>query len=121
MISNNELTSSRVRNFKKMKKRRIVFVIGVTYHTPLKTLSKIPKIMKEVIGGIKKTTFDRSHFKSFGDFSLNFETVYYLESNDYKEYMNTQQKTNLAVVKAFEKEKVEIAFPTQTLYLHRQE
>lgn len=120
VISNNELTSSRVRNFKKMKKRRIVFAIGVSYATPHKTLSKIPKIMKKAIAPIKKTAFDRSNFATFGDFSLNFETVYYLESNNYAEYMNTQEKINLAVVEAFEKEKIEIAFPTQTIYLHKQ-
>lgn len=120
VVSNNELTSSRVRNFKRMKKRRVVFVLGVSYHTPHKILKKIPKLMKAVVGGVKKTTFDRSNFASFGDFSLNFETVYYLESNDYTEYMNTQQKINLAVVEAFEKEGIEIAFPTQTVYLHRE-
>ncbi|MBU0706554.1 mechanosensitive ion channel family protein [Patescibacteria group bacterium] len=119
VISNNELTSSRVRNFKRMKKRRIVFALGVSYGTPHKILGKIPKIMKDVIQGVKKTTFDRSHFKAFGDHSLDFETVYYLESNDYTEYMNTQQKINLALVKAFEKEAIEIAYPTQTIYLHQ--
>ncbi len=119
VISNNELTSSRVRNFKKMKKRRIVFTIGVSYSTAHKTLSKIPNIMKKAISPIKKTVFDRSNFATFGDFSLNFETVYYLESNNYAEYMNTQEKINLAVIEAFEKEKIEIAFPTQTLYVHK--
>jgi small-conductance mechanosensitive channel len=120
VVSNNELTSSRVRNFKRMKKRRVVFMLGVSYHTPHKILKKIPKIMKNVVGSVKKTTFDRSNFASFGDFSLNFETVYYLESNDYNEYMNTQQKINLAVVEAFEKEGIEIAFPTQSIYLHQE-
>ena len=75
--------------------------------------------MKELISGIKKTKFDRSHFQSFGDHALNFETVYYLESNNYAEYMDTQQKINLAVVSAFEKDGVEIAFPSTTVYLHK--
>ena len=119
VISNNELTSTRVRNFKRMKKRRVVFVIGVSYHTPHKILKKIPKIMKKAIDAVKKTTYDRSNFSTFGDFSLNFETVYYLESNNYAEYMNTQEKINLAVIEAFEKEKIEIAFPSQTVYLHK--
>lgn len=120
VISNNELTSTRVRNFKRMKKRRIVFLIGVTYGTPHKLLAKIPRVLKETIQAIKKTTFDRSHFAGFGAYSLNFETVYYLESSDYKEYMDTQQKINLAIVKAFEKDGVQIAFPTQTIHLHQE-
>ena len=119
VISNNELTSTRIRNFRRMKKRRVVFIIGVTYSTPHKVLKKIPDIMEKAIKPIKKTTFDRSNFASFGDFSLNFETVYYLESNNYKEYMDTQEKINLAVVEAFEQERIEIAFPTQTIHLHQ--
>jgi len=118
VISNNELTSSRVRNFKKMKKRRIVFQIGVSYHTPHKTLKRIPGMMKKLIGTIKKTTFDRSHFQSFGDHALNYETVYYVASGNYTEYMDTQQKINLAVVEAFEKAGIDIAFPSTTVYLH---
>jgi len=120
VISNNELTISHVRNFKKMKKRRVVFEIGVAYGTPSAVLKKIPKILKEAITAVKRTNFDRSNFKSFGDFSLNFETVYYLESNDYKEYMQTQEKINLAVVKGFADSKIEIAFPTQTIHLHKE-
>lgn len=119
VISNNELTSTRIRNFRRMKKRRVVFMIGVAYSTPHKILKKIPAMLKKAINPIKKTTFDRSNFSSFGDFSLNFETVYYLESNNYKEYMSTQEKINLAVVEAFEKEGIEIAFPTQTIHLHQ--
>lgn len=119
VISNNELTSTSIQNFKRMKKRRVVFTIGVTYSTPHKVLKKIPKLLKDAMKSVKKTTFDRSNFKSFGASSLDFETVYYLESNDYKEYMNTQEKINLAVVEAFEKENIEIAFPTRTLYVHQ--
>ena len=119
VISNNELTSTRVQNFKRMKKRRVLFMIGVEYGTAHKILKKIPKLLKDAIKTVDKTTFDRSNFKSFGASSLDFETVYYLESNDYKEYMRTQEKINLAVVEAFEKEGIQIAFPTQTLYVHQ--
>jgi len=120
VISNNELTSTRVRNFKRMKKRRVVFMIGVTYSTPHKVLKRIPEIMEKAIDSVKKTTFDRSHFKAFGPHSLDFETVYFVESNDYKQYMDIQQKINLAVVDAFEKEGIAIAFPTQTIHVHQE-
>jgi len=120
VIANNELTSTRVRNFKQMKKRRIVFNIKVTYNTKPAKLNKIPKLIKEVIAKIKICTFDRAHLVEFGDFSLNFEIVYFLKSGDYKEYMDAQHKMNMAIIKTFEKEKIEMAFPTQTLHIHQQ-
>ena len=62
---------------------------------------------------------DRVHFKQFGDFSLNFEVVYYLKPGDYNAYMDTQQRINLAIKDAFEKEGIEMAFPTQTIFLNK--
>ena len=120
VVSNNELTSARVQNFKKMQKRRIDFGFGVTYDTPPAKLKKIPKMVKEVITKVKLADFDRAHFKKFGDSSLDFEVVYYANTADYNKYMDTQQKINLDIVSAFEKEKIEMAFPTRTIYLNQE-
>ncbi len=120
IFSNTDLTNSRVRNYKKMEKRRVAFTVGVTYDTGSQKLKKIPGIVREVIEGIKDTTFDRSHFASYGDFTLNFESVYYIEGSDYNKYMDVQQEINIKLYEAFEKEGVEFAFPTQTLYVNRQ-
>ncbi len=117
VIPNSEIVSARVQNFGKMPRRRVPFAVGVTYDTSKDRLNKIPGIIKEIIKKQKNTTFDRAHFKSFGDFSLNFEIVYYIESSDYNEYMDIQQKINLTIVEAFEKEKIEMAFPTQTIHV----
>ncbi|MBU4141177.1 MAG: mechanosensitive ion channel family protein, partial [Candidatus Omnitrophica bacterium] len=65
----------------------------------------------------KDTGFDRAHFFSYGDFSLIFETVYYVMSRDYNKYMDTQQEINFAIKKEFEARSIEFAYPTQTLYL----
>ena len=119
VVSNNELTSTRIHNFRKMNYRRIQFGFGVTYDTPTKTLEKIPKMVKNAVLSQKKTRFDRTHFKEFGDFSLNYEVVYYLDTTDYNEYMDTQQAINLALKREFEKEKIEFAFPTQTIELRK--
>ncbi len=119
IIPNSEIVSARVQNFGKMPRRRAPFSIGVTYNTPKDKLNKIPGIVEGIIKKQKNATFDRAHFKSFGDFSLNFEIVYYVESADYNEYMDIQQKINLAIVEAVEKEKIEMAFPTQTIHLEK--
>ncbi len=119
VISNNELTSTRIHNFGKMKERRVAFNIGATYETPTKKLEKIPAMVQKIIEAQKSTRFDRVHFKSFGDFSLNYEIVYFLESVDYVEYMDAQQAINLGIKRAFEKEGIEFAYPTQKVFVSK--
>ena len=116
IFSNKDLTDSRVHNFKRMERRRVVFSIGVIYQTTAEQLKMIPDIIKGIIENIEGATFDRSHFSAFGDFSLNFESVYYIAGPDYTEYMNRQQRIYLEIFEAFEKEGIEFAYPTQTLF-----
>jgi small-conductance mechanosensitive channel len=119
VFSNTDLTNSRVRNYKKMQKRRVVFKLGVTYQTPVKMLKKIPRIIEDIIKKVDDTIFDRAHFFSYGDFNLIFEVVYYVIGPDYNKYMNIQQEINFAIKEEFEKQKIEFAYPTQTLYLSK--
>jgi len=119
VISNKELTESRIHNYKRMEKRRIVFTFGVVYETPTEKLKKIPSIVKNIIDKIELADIDRVHFKEFGDFSLNFEVVYYLNTSDYKQYMDVQQEINLALKEEFEREGIEFAYPTQTIFLNK--
>ena len=65
------------------------------------------------------TAFDRAHFFSYGDFSLDFEVVYYVMSNDYNKYMDIQQEINFSIREEFEKRGIEFAYPTQTLYIEK--
>jgi len=75
IFSNTDLTNSRVRNYKRMEKRRVVFKLGVTYQTPLEKLKVIPGVIESVIKSVKDTTFDRAHFFSYGDFKLELEDI----------------------------------------------
>jgi len=119
IFSNKDLTNSRVRNFKRMQNRRVVFELGVTYDTELGRLKEIPSILKKIIDEVDQTQFDRAHFKAFGDFSLNFEVVYFVLSQDYNIYMDVHQAINFAVKEAFDARGIEFAFPTQTLYVQK--
>ena len=119
VLSNSDLTSSRIKNYKRMQKRRVVFHLGVTYQTSYDRLKEIPEVIKGTITGIGGTTFDRAHFSSYGDFSLNFEVVYYVLSSDYNKYMDIQQAINLTIYEEFEKRGIEFAYPTQTLFMEK--
>jgi len=119
IFSNTDLTNSRVRNYKRMEKRRVVFKLGVTYDTTYDKVKEIPQIIKNIIAGVKDTIFDRAHFFSYGDFNLVIEIVYYVIGADYNKYMDIQQEINLAIKQEFEKKGIEFAYPTQTLYVNK--
>jgi small-conductance mechanosensitive channel len=121
VFSNSDLLGSRIRNYGRMYERRIVFTIGVTYQTPRNHLELIPTILREAVEEQQQTRFDRAHFKTHGDFALLFETVYYVTVPDYNAYMDVQQAINLTVHRRFEEEGIEFAYPTQTLFLVREE
>ncbi|MFZ0614093.1 MAG: mechanosensitive ion channel family protein [Desulfobacterales bacterium] len=116
VFSNNDLLKSRVRNFKRMAERRVVFSIGVTYQTPHGKLKNIPVTIKEIIESQEMTRFDRAHFQGFGDSALTVEVVYYVLDPDYKRYMDIQQAINLAILHSFAEEGIVFAYPTRTLY-----
>jgi len=119
IFSNTDLVNSRLRNYKRMRKRRILFKFGVIYKTNLEQLKEIPVIVTEIINQVNGTTFDRVHFAAFGDFSLDYEVVYYVNTRDYNRYMDIQQEINFRMKEEFEKKGIEFAYPTQTLFLEK--
>ena len=119
VISNKELTTAQIQNFKKMKERRISFSFGITYETPVEKIKKIPGIVKGVIEGEDGARFDRAHFSRFDDSALNFDVVYYVQSGDYANYMDIQQDINIKIMEKFEEMGVAMAYPTQTIYLQK--
>ena len=119
VFSNTDLLGSRIHNFQQMDRRRVVLKFGVTYQTPRAKLQAIPKMVENVIAGREKVNFDRAHFTGFGDSTLDFEVVYWLESSDYGFYMDSQQAIDLGIYERFEKEGIEFAYPTQTIFVEQ--
>lgn len=117
VISNQELTSMLIHNYKKLEERRIATQIGVTYDTPTEKLKQIPGIIKKIVDDEPITRFDRAYFTTFGDSALLFEFVYYIQSSEYEEYLKAQQDMNFKIKEKFEKLGIEMAFPTQTVHL----
>lgn len=117
IFSNADLTSSRISNYKTMKQRRVLFTIGVTYDTAYDKLKEIPELIKSIVSNVPDTTFGRTHFFSYGAYSLNFEIAYYILNGDYDKYMDINQEINFRIKEAFDKRGIEFAFPTQTLQL----
>jgi small-conductance mechanosensitive channel len=120
VFGNADLLSSRIRNFKRMNQRRVVFGFGVVYQTPPDIVEAIPGIVRECIEAGPGVKFDRCHFYRFGASSLDFEAVYYVNTPDYNTHMDVQQGIHLAIARRFRERGIAFAFPTQTVHLAAQ-
>jgi len=116
-FANNDLLSSRIRNYKRMLERRVVFKIGVVYQTTEAQLIAVPKIVREIVEGLDRVRFDRCHFAEYGAFSLDFEIVYYVLDPDYNLHMDIRQQINLVIFRRFAADGIEFAYPTQTVLM----
>jgi small-conductance mechanosensitive channel len=119
VFSNNDLLSSRIQNLKRMERRRVVLTLRVTYSTSYTLLEAIPHLVEEIISAHENVTFDRAHFSGYGEYALRYEIAYTMKTPDFQTYMDTQQSINLKLFKRFEEEGIAFAYPTQTIFLDR--
>lgn len=115
IFSNGDLLRSRIHNQKRMAERRVVVRFGVVYRTPVEKLARIPEIIRRLIDAREQLRFDRAHFMRLGESSLDFEVVYFVLSADQLLHMDLQQKVLLELLRRFEDEGIEIAYPTRTV------
>ena len=119
IISNKELTSARINNYRRMERRRDSFSIGVTYGTTKEQMKKIPKLIQKSIDAVDELDFLRCHFIEFGDFSLNFSVVYYIETPDVDVFVEAKERVLLDIYNKFNKEGIEFAYPTQEIIVKK--
>ncbi|RYY28609.1 MAG: mechanosensitive ion channel family protein [Chitinophagaceae bacterium] len=117
VMSNTNLTSSTIRNYKRLEKRRVVTSIGVTYQTKSEQLREIPGLIKDIVTANSDTVFDRAHLSKLDAYSINFEFIYIIQTADFGRYMDIQQAVLLAIIEAFEARGIQFAYPTQTVVL----
>jgi small-conductance mechanosensitive channel len=116
IIGNSDLLKSRLRNFKRMYQRRVLFNLDVPYDTPTDVVAKLPSVVETIVSVQSPVKFDRSHVSSFGESAIRIETVFYVLDPDYKVYMNIQQAINLEILRRFSALNVKFAFPSRTVY-----
>lgn len=112
VFSNSNLTNSRIHNYKRMMERRVLFKLAITYDTGTENLKMIPGMIRSIIEAQNETRFDRAHFASFGEYSLNIEIVYYILSSDYNRFADIQQTINLQIYERFIAQGISFALPS---------
>lgn len=122
IFSNNDLLGSRIRNYKRMYERRVVFTLDTVYGTSQELVQEIPGIIRQAVEARgTQVRFDRAHFKAFGASALVFECVYWVLSPDYNVFMDIHQAVNHDILSSFRARNIDFAFPTQTIHVERSE
>ncbi len=117
VLPNSHLVNNRLRNFKRMRERRVLLNLGVVFETPLALQRKIPGLLRAAVESRNGTRFDRAHLAGLGEYAIQFETVFYILSPDYSVFMDLQQEILFDVQERFQREGVALAYPTRRLHL----
>jgi small-conductance mechanosensitive channel len=117
VYSNADLLKVRLRNYARMRERRIVMSVGVTYETPLATIARVPNMIREAIQAQPNVRFDRAHLARLAESSYEFEFVFYALDPDFNIGMDLRQAIYLALLRRFELERVPLAYPTRSVIL----
>tara|TARA_B110000881_G_C18444173_1_gene447595 strand:+ start:93 stop:758 length:666 start_codon:yes stop_codon:yes gene_type:complete len=113
-IPNNSFTNSPVENITAEPSRKVSVTLGLTYDTPPEKVQLAVAILKEIVGNHSDTENDFTvWFSSFGDFSLNVSCTYYVNKTGH--WADTPGEINLRILEKFNAEKLDFAFPTQTI------
>lgn len=116
-VSNDALLNTRLRNFKRMEERRVVFDITLHFGAPIKTVEQFPAFLKATIDAIDGTRFDRAHLAAFTELGHRFEGVYYVLSPNYNIYMDIHQRILLAAAHWLENNGLAFAHPSRRLLI----
>jgi len=119
-IPNEKLVNSSVENIGERPHIRWLTNIGITYDTPPDKVEKAVQIIREILEnheGMQEDFPPRVFFNGFNDWSLNIMVVVWYHPPNYWDYQAWQQKTCLEIMRRFEAEDVDFAFPSRTIYM----
>ncbi|MBV8880365.1 MAG: mechanosensitive ion channel family protein [Planctomycetaceae bacterium] len=108
VFSNTDLLGSRIRNYKRMSERRVVFHLDIGSPTPMDKLEALPALIQQEVSSHTDLRFERAYFQRFAGAAQVWEVVFYVLSPDIGLHMDRQHQVNLALHKRFLKEGIEI-------------
>jgi MscS family membrane protein len=119
-IPNEKVASESVENIGRRPSIRRLANITITYDTPPDKMERALNLIREILDnheGMQPDFPPRVFFNEFNDTSLNIIMLYWYHPPDWAAYMAFSERVNLQIMRAFEKEGIEFAFPTTTNYL----
>ena len=122
-VPNSIIASNSVENWSRMHKRRISYKLGVTYGTTVAQMREAVERIKDVISehpGIRQD-FWLVYFTDFNDSSLDIMIYCFTETTVWGEYLAVRQDLNLKIFAVLEEIGVQVAFPSQSIYMENDE
>jgi len=114
-VPNKVFTGSPIENISSEPSRKIILNLGLTYDMDDKKIELAMELLKKIAAAndnIEENT--PLGFNQFGDFALNIIFIYYIKKG--ADILGTQTEINLEILKQFNKNKLEFAFPSQTIF-----
>ncbi|MCU0786132.1 MAG: mechanosensitive ion channel family protein [Verrucomicrobia bacterium] len=116
-IPNKTMGNATITNIAARPNIKTVMNIGLTYDTSVEKVRLALRIIKEIYGGHPMTGDLVMSFNKFESSSLNILVVHWWKNPDFLASLAGLQEMNLALKERFDAEKIEFAFPTQTVYV----
>lgn len=119
-IPNEKLVSTSIENIGQRPHIRWLSNITITYDTPPEKVEKAVAILQEILDnheGMHPDFPPRVYFNGFNEWSLNILMIAWYHPADFWGMQEWQQKTCITILKRFEAEGIEFAFPSRTVYL----
>lgn len=116
-IPNKTMGNTIITNIARRPSIRTEMNIGLTYDTPVEKVKRATAILEEIFRAHPKTKDLIISFNKFNDSALNILVVHIWNGTEGKEHFAGLQELNLKVKERFDAEKIEFAFPTQTIHL----
>ncbi|SFS02894.1 mechanosensitive ion channel family protein [Sphingomonas jatrophae] len=116
IISNKNLLDKELHNLANLDRRRMSFVLSLTYETPVDVLERVPAMIREIIEAQDKCKLVRCGLTAFAGSSVDFEVQFDVMSQIYDEVYNARSAVGLAIMRRFNEEGIPFAYPTQTNY-----
>lgn len=114
-MPNSKFTDNKIENISSEPNRKIVLNLGLTYNTDHNGMQKALDLLKEINEKNESTEENIvTGFNAFNDFALNILFIYYIKKGE--DIMATQTAMNMEILKQFNENKLEFAFPTQTIF-----
>ncbi len=113
-MPNSNLVNDAVVNVSSEPSRKVTMDLGLVYETSYKQMKRAEEILKEISENNPDVENCITAFTSFGDFALNIRYIYYIRKG--ADIFGTMDSVNMEILKRFEEEKLEFAYPTQMIY-----
>lgn len=118
-VPNKLMGNAVITNISRRPSIRTEMNFGLTYDTPAGRVKRATEILEEIYRANPKTADLVISFNKFGDSSLNILVVHVWNGTDPKMLLGEMQEMNLKIKQTFDAERIDFAFPTQTLHLKR--